>query len=120
MTQQMNYIKLWSLILVTSLLVSCSFLQPEPIIETVLVKQDTPIVAHPKGLNLLPTPMQVVSYKNLDEFIAENKKRNGTIIFVAMDVITYENIALNTGEFARYIKQQAAIIQYYEEQANEE
>ena len=121
MMQLKNYTRHLSLILATSLLVSCGLFQtPDPIIETVFVDRTIPLAPNPKGLVLHPVVFQAVSHKNVDEFLKENEKRNGTVVFIAMDVISYENIALNTAELQRYIKQQKAQIEYYEERLEDE
>jgi len=110
-------IKIWSLILVTSLFVSCAWLKPDVITETVYLDREIPIVEMPKPLNLVVPRIYAVSYKNLKEFLADNETRNGTIVFIAMDVIDYEVFAHNLAETRRYINQQGAIIEYYEAQA---
>ena len=46
------------------------------------------------------------------------EKENGDIVFFALSIPDYENIALNMGELRRFIEQQKSIILYYEENAN--
>lgn len=68
----------------------------------------------PAKLNLLPVEFDAVSYKNIKEYIAENEKRNGILVFLAIDVIDYENLAFNTAESSRWINQANIIMDYYE------
>lgn len=111
-----------SLLLLSSFLTGCGlFSKPEPIVltETVYIKVEVPIKERPKPLQLQEITFEVVSAKNIDEFLFENAERNGTVVFIAMDVRDYENLALNTAELRRYIKQQLALIEYYEAKARE-
>lgn len=56
----------------------------------------------------------VVTEKNLQEFLEQFAKDNGSVAFMAISVQGYENISLNVQELRRYILQQKAIIVYYE------
>ncbi len=77
-------------------------------------------MAQPQGLELVAPEFEVVTQKNLDVFVENNIKRNGVLVFIAMDVLGYENLALNTAEYDRYIQQQKAIITHYEESLRDE
>ena len=56
----------------------------------------------------------VVTEDTFDEFKERFTKENGDLLFYAMSVRDYENIALNMAELKRFIDQQQQIIVYYE------
>ena len=119
MMQLRKSMKTWSLILLTSLAVSgCWF--TKTITETVYVEKQIPEIEMPKPLNLVVPHIYAVSHKNIDEFLDNNKTRNGTVVFIAMDVIDYEIFSHNLAETRRYIQQQDAVITYYRTQAHPE
>ena len=98
------------------LLSSCSS-PPEKEIVTVetLVKPNIPIVERPKALNLSTPYFHVVTAENLEVFLEDFKKKNGSeLVFYAMSVRDYEKISLNLADLRRYIQQQEAVIVYYE------
>jgi hypothetical protein len=41
--------------------------------------------------------------------------KNGELVYVAISIKDYENLALNIAEIRRYLNQQTEIIIYYEE-----
>ena len=99
------------------LLLSSCTRAPEKEIVTVetLVKPNIPIVERPKGLNLSTPYFHVVTKENLEGFIEDFKKKNGSeLVFYAMSVRDYEKMALNLADLRRYIEQQDAVIVYYE------
>lgn len=103
------------MILSLSLLTSCKWwVRTET--AYVYLPVEIPTAPHPRGLNLLDIKFDVVTEENLDQFIAENKDRNGTLVFYAIDVEDYESMAINQVELKRYITQQMSIITYYEDQ----
>jgi C4-dicarboxylate-specific signal transduction histidine kinase len=56
----------------------------------------------------------VITEENLDEKLAEiNTKTGNTVLFVVTPK-GYENLALGIAELRRYVKDQQAIIGYYE------
>ena len=118
--RQINYGMTLSLLLVliaTTLLSSCSSIQPDPKIVTVteLVNRDVPLVAHPKPVQLNDVKIYVVSpSENFDEFTKEFEKKNGTDSYIAISVKDYENLSKNFAELRRFIEQQKQIIVYYE------
>lgn len=98
------------------LLTSCAR-TPEKEIVTVetLIEKDIPIQPRPRGLELTAPYYYVVTEENLEEFIKEFKLQNGSeLVFYAVNVRDYENMALNLADLRRYIEQQTAIIVYYE------
>ena len=102
----------------TVLLSSCSSLIPEPKIirQTEIVERQSPIVAHPKQVQLNDVIIYVVSPdKNLEEFKAEFEAKNGADSYIAISVKDYENLSMNIAELRRYIIQQKQIILYYED-----
>ena len=56
----------------------------------------------------------VVTEKNLEDFKQKFLKKNSELVFIAMSVRDYENLAFNVQDVKRYIKQQKEIIIYYE------
>ena len=112
----------WKVLLLGSVFLSgCSFLQPKtPPPETIFVKHDIPIQRRPEPLDLLDVTFDVVNKSNLETYIYENERRNNGLVFVAMDVVTYENLSLNMAEIKRYILAQKALLDYYETQLTEE
>ena len=98
------------------------FSQKDPVVEIRTVEVQVPIV-HP----VLPRPIDlkepyffVVSEKNIDEFIEEMKKQNGTLVFTAMSISDYELMAYNMQEIKRYINQLKEVIVYYKKVSPEE
>ena len=77
-----------------------------------------PIQGRPKPINLYDIQFYAVTKENIDEFIERFEKQEGSLVFFAISVPDYENIALNMGELRRFIEQQKSIIVYYEENVN--
>ena len=82
------------------------------------VERTIPIQPRPTPVSLYDLDFYAVTEENLDEFLERFEKENGDIVFFAISVPDYENIALNMGELRRFIEQQQSIILYYEENAN--
>ena len=128
--QQRNYLEKWKLLLVLTLLTSsltgcASFLggskpAPEPIVvtKTELVYREIPIQPKPKPVTLYDIQFYAVTKENINEFIERFEKAEGALVFFAISVPDYENIALNMGELRRFIESQNAIILYYEQNVN--
>jgi len=114
--QKTLLIVLSALLLTTS---SCSWFKPKPVPVPVYIESSIPIQEHPKPLSLIAPKLYVVSAKNLDEFLASNEKRNGSIVFIAMDVKDYEISAYNYAAIDRYTKQLLDILNYYETRIKE-
>ena len=93
---------------------------PEPIVvtETEYLYREIPIQARPKPVTLYDIQFYAVTPENIDEFLETFEKKEGSIVFFAISVPDYENIALNMGELRRFIESQNAIILYYEENVN--
>ena len=101
------------------LLSSCGLFKRKVVTEYVYVMATITEPTPPRPLSLSKIDFDVVSYKNLETFLSENEKRNGAIVFIAMDVREYENLSLNTAEMRRYIEQQMGIIEYYQSNIRE-
>ena len=89
-------------------------MEPKVVTVTKVVKQEVPIVAHPKQVLLNDVKIYVVSKLNYKDFIKAYEKKNGADSYIAISVKDYENLALNFAELRRYIEQQKQIIIYYE------
>lgn len=105
-----------SLIILSLLLLlsSCSWLTKTET-KYVYVAASIPLVERPAGLQLSDIDFDVVSYKNIDSFLAENKRRNGVVVFVALDIREYEALSTNTAKLETYIEQQLGVIEFYED-----
>jgi hypothetical protein len=125
--QQQNFLMRWKLLraslflLLLSSLTACSlFSKPEKVVVTQVeyVERTIPIQPRPKPVTLYDIEFYAVTKENIDEFIERFEKAEGSLVFFAISVPDYENIALNMGELRRFIESQTAIIVYYEENAN--
>ena len=108
-------------LLLLSSLTACSlFSKPEKVVVTQIeyVDRTIPIQPRPKPVTLYDIEFYAVTEENLDEFLERFEKDNGDVVFFAISVPDYENIALNMGELRRFIESQSAVIFYYEENAN--
>lgn len=123
----LNHLKKVALLfLLITISSGCSLLPkpPEPIpveIRTVPVKIQIPQPVMPRPIDLKQTYWYVVSDKNLDEFLENVKKQSGSkIVFAAMTIADYENMAYNMQEVKRYVEQSKAVILYYIESTKPE
>lgn len=99
-------------------LTGCSLVsKPEPEVKVVtkVEKTTVPLVQRPKPVQLVDTRIFVVNEENYDEFVEEFTEANGELVYVALAIKDYENLALNLAEIRRYLNQQNEIIVYYEE-----
>jgi len=116
--QRINFGIISSLLLATLLLSSCSSFRADPEIKIVtkIEKTVVPIVPMPKPVQMNDIKIYVVSpNENLEEFKKEFEAKNGADAYIALSIKDYENLSNNFAELRRYIKQQKAIIVYYEE-----
>ncbi len=88
--------------------------RPELIVQTEYVKQNIALQARPKGVQLSNVKFHVVNKDNIQQFLTQFEKDNGTVTFVAISVKDYEKLSLNVEELKRYILQQGELIVYYE------
>lgn len=95
-------------------------LKPEEVVVTQVeyVDRVIPVQPRPKPVSLYDIEFYAVTDENLEEFLERFEKENGDVVFFAISVPDYENIALNMGELRRFIQSQSAVILYYEENAN--
>lgn len=107
-------------LLLLSSFTACSLLKPEEVVVTQVeyVDRVIPLQPRPKPVTLYDIEFYAVTEENLDEFLERFEKENGDVVFFAISVPDYENIALNMGELRRFIQSQSAVILYYEENAN--
>ena len=107
-----NFLMILPLTLIIS---ACS--KPESVVVSVpkIVRNEIPIVARPKPVNLADTKIYVVTAENYDAFVEEFKSKNCDIVYIAISVKDYENLSINISELRRFINQQKEIIVYYEE-----
>lgn len=101
------------LLILSSLLVisGCAVTTPKPVIKTEYVKQTIPLQIKPKPVSLGTVTWTVVTKDNIQEFLAQQTE---PVVFYAISPKEYEILALNLADITRYIKQQKAIILYYE------
>ena len=99
------------------LLTACGMTTPEPevVVTTEYQEQNIPIQEHPKGVEWNPVPWFVITEENLEEKIQEIESSTGNVVIFAITPKGYENLAIGIAELRRYIKDQQAIIAYYEE-----
>jgi vacuolar-type H+-ATPase subunit D/Vma8 len=112
--------KLKKTVLLLTILISsgCSLIPkpPTPIpVEIRTVEVKIPIVHPnmPRAIDLKEPYWYVVSDKNLDTFLADMEKQNGTVVFLAMTVDDYELMAYNMQELRRYINKLKEVVVYY-------
>ena len=68
----------------------------------------------PRGLELREPYWYVVNEENIDTFLSDVKKQSGgTVVFVAMTIADYENMAYNMQEVKRYVRELGEVIVYY-------
>jgi len=99
------------------LLTGCLGRTPEPTVvtQTEYTRQNIPIQERPSKVEFPPVDWYVVTEENLDEKLEELRTNTGNVVFFAITAKGYENLAIGIGDLRRYIKEQQAIIGYYEE-----
>lgn len=111
-------------LLLTSLLLvtACSGrpTEPEVLVTTEYLKQSVPIQERPKAVQFPPVDWFVITEENLEEKIAEINSKTGNTVMFVITPKGYENLALGIAELRRYVKDQQAIIGYYEDALTEE
>jgi len=95
---------------------------PPPIVEVRTIEVKIPITHPilPRGIDLKEPQFYVVSEKNLDGFLSDMDKQNGTIVFIALTLDDYELMSYNIQEIKRYISQLKEVVIYYRELDNDE
>ena len=89
--------------------------EPEVVVTTEYQKQNIPIQARPKSVQFPPVDWFVITEKNLEEKITEINSKTGNTVMFVITPKGYENLALGIAELRRYVKDQQAIIAYYED-----
>ena len=98
------------------LLSSCSW-KPEKEIVTVekIVKPTIALALKPSPIVMKNADVIVVTEKNFQEVVDKVKlKQNGQFVVYALDLKSFENLAINMEQIKRYIEQQNEVILYYE------
>jgi|TARA_R110002050_G_C8550252_1_gene480536 hypothetical protein len=83
-------------------------------IKTVEVERNIPTQKRPRPINMNDVYFYVVTEDTFGDFKKRFAKENGDLVFYALSVRDYENIALNMADLKRFIDQQQQIIIYYE------
>ena len=89
--------------------------EPSVVVETKYQEQNIPIQERPKAVQFPPVDWFVITEENLEEKIAEIDTKTGNVVVFAITPKGYENLALGIAELRRYVKDQQALIVYYEE-----
>lgn len=115
-------LKLLLLLLSPMLLMGCLGRTPEAevVLQTEYQKQNIPIQERPKAVEFPPVDWFVITEENLEQKIQEINSKTGNTVIFAITPKGYENLALGIAELRRYVKDQQAIIVYYEEALAEE
>lgn len=96
----------------------CSLFQSQQQPTQVVTKVEmisVPLASRPKPVQLVDTKIYVVTEENYEQFKEDFTDKNGDLVFIAISVKDYENLALNIGEIRRFLNQQTEVIVYYEE-----
>ena len=107
-----KHLMIWSLLLLVSGCATPTVKEKEYIQQTIEQKE------RPRGVEMHDVKWYVVTPENIDEFLENFKQNTGDVVFFAISVPHYENLALNLAELRRYIEQQQSIIVYYENSIN--
>lgn len=78
------------------------------------IERKIPLQGRPKGLTLYDVYFYAVTEENYEEFKEKFLKDNPDLVYFAISIPGYENLALGMADMKRYIEQQKAIIVYYE------
>jgi hypothetical protein len=89
--------------------------EPEVVVTTEYQEQNIPIQERPKAVQFPPVDWFVLTEENFDAKIAEIEAKTGNKVMFVITPKGYENLALGIAELRRYVKDQQAIIAYYEE-----
>jgi len=94
--------------------------EAEVVVTTEYQKQNIPIQERPKAVQFPPVDWFVVTEDNLEEKLSQIDSATGNVVLFAITPKGYENLALGIAELRRYVKDQQAIIGYYEDALTEE
>jgi hypothetical protein len=80
----------------------------------IMVEKPTLTISKPAPITTMPVRWIVITEDNLVKIINEQKK-NGDVALVALTSSGYKNLSSNQADILRYIQQQQAIIDAYQE-----
>ena len=105
------------LLTIPFLLTACGMrtAETEVVVQTEYQEQLVPIQERPKAVAMPPVDWFIITEENLEEKLAEIDTKTGDVVLFAITPKGYENLALGIGDLRRYIKDQQAVIGYYEE-----
>lgn len=89
--------------------------EPQVVVTTEYQEQSIPIQERPKAVQFPPVDWFVITEENFDTKVEEIRGKTGNVVIFAITPKGYENLALGIAELRRYVKDQQAIIGYYEE-----
>tara|TARA_R110000796_G_scaffold60348_3_gene139674 strand:+ start:743 stop:1084 length:342 start_codon:yes stop_codon:yes gene_type:complete len=89
--------------------------EPQVVVTTKYQEQNIPTQEAPKAVQFPPVDWFVITEENLEAKIAEINTKTGNVVVFAITPKGYENLALGIADLRRYVKDQQAIIAYYEE-----
>ena len=109
--------KLLLLLMTPILLAGCLGRPPEPtvVVATEYQEQNIPLQERPKAVDFPPVDWFVITEENLEEKLAEIDTKTGNVVLFTITPKGYENLAIGIADLRRYVKDQQAIIAYYEE-----
>ena len=124
LTNLLDGSKMKLLLLLTTplLLMGCLGRTPEAevVVETQYQEQNIPIQERPKAVEFPPVDWFVITEENLEEKLAEIDTKTGNVVLFTITPKGYENLAIGIADLRRYVKDQQAIIAYYEEALEDE
>lgn len=94
--------------------------EAEVVVTTDYIEQNIPIQERPKNVEFPPVDWFVITEENLEAKLAEFESKTGNVVIFAITPKGYENLAIGIGDLRRYVKDQQAIIAYYEEALTKE
>lgn len=89
--------------------------EPKVVVATDYIEQSVPIQERPKGVSFPPVEWFIITEDNVETKIAEIEERTGDVAIFAITPKGYENLAIGIADLRRYVKEQQAIIGYYED-----
>lgn len=89
--------------------------EKEVVVTTEYQEQQIPIQERPKAVKMPPVEWFVLTEENFDQKIAEIEAKTGNKVMFVITPKGYENLAIGIADLRRYIKDQQAIIGYYED-----
>jgi len=94
--------------------------ESEVVLQTEYQKQNIPVQERPKAVEFPPVDWFVITEENLDAKLEEINTKTGNVVLFTITPKGYENLAIGIADLRRYVKDQQAIIAYYEEALTED